>query len=117
MSSNNTLPEEVADAIYQMRIEGFPLDADNIMAHITDLTRRLAEVEAESMSFRTECINLETQRAELEAFKARIMEWASGRCICGLVGKDCPRGRFDGVPKWATYGPCPDWTPPQAWEE
>lgn len=54
--------------------------------------------------------------ADLEAFKARVMEWASERCICGLVGKACPKGMFDGETKWATSGPCPNWTPPQAWE-
>ena len=58
----------------------------------------------------------EARVRELEAFKTRVMEWASERCICGLVGKACPKGMFDGVTKWATSGPCPNWTPPQAWE-
>lgn len=54
-------------------------------------------------------------KKDAEAFKARVMEWASERCICGLVGKACPKGMFDGETKWATFGPCPNWTPPQAW--
>ena len=58
----------------------------------------------------------EARVREMEAFKVRVMAWASERCICGLVGKACPKGMFDGEAKWATFGPCSNWTPPQAWE-
>jgi hypothetical protein len=70
---------------------------------------RVRELEAESMTFRTECINLETQRADLEAFKSRVMALARGRCeCCGHYNAGCE------WPLECCHGE--SWTPPQAWE-
>ena len=59
--------------------------------------------------------------AELEAFKARVMEWARGNCgACGTEPeseecRECRTGyNIDEFPQAAQYGS--NWTPPQAWE-
>lgn len=135
-------------------------DLDIILRHISDLTRRLAEAEAERDEHRDnatmlqgrcasalaqlatrerECLatmeqligervmlrgraeSAEARVRELEAFKARVMEWARGRCgTCGTETEsdDCRACRngydLEEYPQAAQYAD--NWTPPQAWE-
>lgn len=66
-------------------------------------------------------IDKDNRAADLEAFKARVMEWARGRCgTCGpeTESDDCRACRngydLEEYPQAAQYAD--NWTPPQAWE-
>ena len=55
----------------------------------------------------------EARVRELEAFKARAMEWARGRCTtCEFEHENVQHCTADVTSEDA----CPNWTPPQAWE-
>lgn len=151
------LPEEVENLIWTFRCDlrrATPGDVSEMLLTlvnaddlhkainlISDLTHRLAKVEAERNEHRDnatmlqgrcasalaqlatrerECLATMEQligeramlRGRAEAFKARVMEWARGRCECcknnnpenGACPDDCYPGHITA------------WTPPQAWE-
>jgi hypothetical protein len=67
----------------------------------------LLETERDKERHRAEAA--EARVRELEAFKARVMEWAQGRCeCCGHYNVGCE------WPLECCHGE--SWTPPQAWE-
>ena len=97
-----------------------------LRAHISDLTRRLAEAEAERdnaayLLMRAAPLTIkanaraevaEARVRELEDFKTRVMAWARGRCgACEHEGSEddtCNNCQSDYEQS--------NWTPPKAWE-
>lgn len=119
--------EDVAEALAEISAAGLKGVAVGLRLHIKGLTLRLAEAEQEacealagahaeqevSRHWKQEAEYQNARVLELEAFKARVMEWAWGRCgACEHEGSEddtCYNCQSDYEQS--------NWTPPSGWED